>query len=320
MMLTVRDLKVSFRTEHGTVPAVDGISFDLEQGEVLGLLGESGSGKTLSLLAVMGLLNDPNAIITGSVMFKGQELIGLTPAQMAKLRGKDLAMIFQNPMAALTPVYSIGWQIAEQIRQHQKVSAKAARARAIELLHEVNIPNAGQVVDRFPHQLSGGMRQRALIAMALSGGPSLLVADEPTTALDVTVQAQIIALLKRLGREHGSSIIFITHDMGVIAEIADKVMVMYAGRIVERAATRTIFAAPQHPYTRALMDSIPALTGVIPHRLKTISGAPPGLHNLPIGCAFGPRCPRRQDRCVTRPTLAGDAAHMTACYFPELAE
>ena len=208
MMLSVSDLKVSFRTESGLVTAVDSISFDVKQGEVLGLLGESGSGKTLSLLAMMGLLVDPNVIVTGSVIFKGQELIGLSPAQMAKLRGKDLAMIFQNPMAALTPVYTIGWQIAEQIRQHQKVSAKAARARAIELLHEVNIPNAGQVVDRFPHQLSGGMRQRALIAMALSGGPSLLVADEPTTALDVTVQAQIIELLKRLGREHGSSIIF----------------------------------------------------------------------------------------------------------------
>ena len=316
-MLSVCDLKVSFRTESGLVTAVDGISFDVKQGEVLGLLGESGSGKTLSLLAMMGLLADPNVIVTGSVIFKGQELIGLSPAQMAKLRGKDLAMIFQNPMAALTPVYTIGWQIAEQIRQHQKVSAKAARTRAIELLQEVNIPNAGQVVDRFPHQLSGGMRQRALIAMALSGGPSLLVADEPTTALDVTVQAQIIELLKRLGREHGSSIIFITHDMGVIAEIADQVMVMYAGRIVERAAVKTIFAAPQHPYTRALMNSIPALTGAIPHRLQSISGAPPALHSLPSGCAFAPRCPKRHSLCINKPALRGDPDHMTACFLKE---
>ena len=313
MILQVRDLYVSFRTEQGMARVIDGVSFDVNEGEVLGIAGESGSGKTVTLLAVMGLITDPNAVISGSIKYRGRELVGLKPADMRRLRGREIAMIFQDPMTALTPVYTIGWQIAEQIRTHQSVSKKQAWTRAIDLLAEVNIPKPEEAVHRYPHQLSGGMRQRAVIAMALSCNPALLVADEPTTALDVTVQAQILDLLRKLQQSHGSAIIFITHDLGVMAELADRIMIMYAGRIVERAARAEVFAAPRHPYTRALLDSIPPLDGPRPHRLRTISGAPPSLLNLPRGCAFGPRCVHRFDACDARPALVGDA-HATACF------
>ncbi len=313
MILQVRDLHVSFRTEQGLVRAIDGVSFDVNEGEVLGIAGESGSGKTVTLLAVMGLIAGPNAVITGSIKYRGRELVGLRPADMRKLRGREIAMIFQDPMTALTPVYTIGWQIAEQIRAHQSVSKKQAWTRAIDLLAEVNIPKPDEAVHRYPHQLSGGMRQRAVIAMALSCNPALLVADEPTTALDVTVQAQILDLLRNLQKSHGSAIIFITHDLGVMAELADRIMVMYAGRIVERAGRAAVFGEPRHPYTRALLESIPPLDGPRPHRLRTISGAPPSLLNLPVGCAFGPRCVRRFSACDAKPALVGDA-HATACF------
>ena len=313
MILQVRDLYVSFRTEQGMARVIDGVSFDVKEGEVLGIAGESGSGKTVTLLAVMGLITDPNAVISGSIKYRGRELVGLKPADMRRLRGREIAMIFQDPMTALTPVYTIGWQIAEQIRTHQSVSKKQAWTRAIDLLAEVNIPKPEEAVHRYPHQLSGGMRQRAVIAMALSCNPALLVADEPTTALDVTVQAQILDLLRKLQQSHGSAIIFITHDLGVMAELADRIMIMYAGRIVERAARAEVFAAPRHPYTRALLDSIPPLDGPRPHRLRTISGAPPSLLNLPRGCAFGPRCVHRFADCDARPALVGDA-HATACF------
>ena len=313
-MLSVRDLRVSFRTEQGLLQAIDGVSFDVGEGEILGVVGESGSGKTVSLLAVMGLINDPNAVIEGSIKYRGRELVGLRPSEMRKLRGREIAMIFQDPMTALTPVYTIGWQIAEQILAHEKISKAAARQRAIDLLAEVNIPNPEEAVDRYPHQLSGGMRQRAVIAMALSCNPALLVADEPTTALDVTVQAQILDLVRKLQRNHKSAIVFITHDMGVIAEIADRVMVMYGGRVVERGSKRDLFLNPQHPYTRALLDSIPPLEGKRPRRLRSIPGSTPSIYDDFPGCCFAPRCPRRFDKCAAKPELIG-TSHAAACFL-----
>ncbi len=316
-MLEVKDLRVSFRTEQGLMRAIEGVSFDVVEGEILGVVGESGSGKTVSLLAVMGLINDPNAVIEGSIRFRGRELVGLPQSQMRHFSGREIAMIFQDPMTAMTPVYTIGWQIAEQIMAHEKIGAAKARARAIDLLAEVNIPNPAEAVDRYPHQLSGGMRQRAVIAMALSCNPALLVADEPTTALDVTVQAQILDLVRKLRKNHKSAIVFITHDMGVIAEIADRVMVMYAGRIVERGTKRDLFLDPRHPYTQALLDSIPPLTGERPKRLKSIPGSPPSLLDRLPGCAFGPRCPVRFEQCSNQPELSG-ASHGAACFHVTL--
>ncbi len=313
MMLSVRDLKVSFRTEDGLVRAIDGVSFDLAEGEILGVVGESGSGKTVSLLAVMGLITDPNATIEGSIRYKGRELIGLPAKELRRLRGNEIAMIFQDPMTALTPVYTIGWQIAEQIRAHQNISKAKALDRVEELLAEVNFPNPREAMSRYPHQLSGGMRQRAVIAMALSCNPALLVADEPTTALDVTVQAGILDLVRKLRATHNSAVVFITHDMGVVSELADRVMVMYAGRVVERGSRSALFADPRHPYTRALLGSIPPLTGEKPRRLPAIPGSPPSLLRLPQGCAFGPRCPLRYEACIAEKPALGDGLHAAAC-------
>jgi peptide/nickel transport system ATP-binding protein len=314
-LLEVRDLRVSFRTERGLLRAVDGISFRVDTHEIVGVVGESGSGKTVSLMSVMGLIADPNAVIEGSILYKGTELVGLSRRALRSVRGSEIAMIFQDPMTALTPVYTIGWQIEEQIRAHRNVSHRQARRRAVELLGEVGIPDPESTVDRFPHELSGGMRQRAFIAMALSCDPSLLIADEPTTALDVTVQAQILELLKKLRRDFGSSIILVTHDLGVVADIADRVMVMYAGRIVERASKREAFALPWHPYTWGLHDSIPPLRGPRPHRLPSIPGSPPSLTSLPPGCAFAPRCAYRFEKCAERPLLEGHDGHEVACHL-----
>jgi len=311
-LLQVRDLRVRFDTERGWLTAVDGVSFELAAGEVLGVVGESGSGKSVTLMSVLGLLG-ANAQVEGSVRFQGRELVGLPAAELQALRGGKLAMVFQDPMTALTPVYSIGWQIVEQIRVHTTLSRAAARARAIELLAAVGLPGPAAQFDRYPHQLSGGMRQRAVIAMALSCNPALLIADEPTTALDVTVQAQILALLERLRRELGLAVVLITHDMGVVAELADRVMVMYAGRVVERGSARELFDQPWHPYTWGLLGSIPPLTGPRPRRLPSIPGAPPPLHDLPTGCAFAPRCACREARCDVRPTLVGAGGHDAAC-------
>jgi peptide/nickel transport system ATP-binding protein len=316
VLLEVRDLSVSFRTELGLVRAVDNISFSVGQREILGVVGESGSGKTVSLMSIMGLISDPNAVIEGSIRYKGRELRGLAKRELRSIRGREIAMIFQDPMTALTPVYTIGWQICEQLQAHNRISNRAARQRAIELLDAVGIANPAVAVDRFPHQLSGGMRQRAFIAMALSCNPSLLIADEPTTALDVTVQAQILELLQRLRRDFNSSIILITHDMGVVAQIADRVMVMYAGRIVERGTTRELFTQPWHPYTWGLHDSIPPMETAKPHRLPSIPGAPPSLLHLPAGCAFAPRCRFRFAACGQRPGLAGAGGHEAACFIP----
>ncbi|MBZ9756520.1 ABC transporter ATP-binding protein [Mesorhizobium sp. ESP6-5] len=314
MILSVRDLRVSFRTDDGLVRAIDGVSFDLAESEILGVVGESGSGKTVSLLAVMGLITDPNAIIEGSIRYKGRELVGLPPRELRHLRGNEIAMIFQDPMTALTPVYTIGWQIAEQIRAHRNVSKTKAMERVEELLAEVNFPNPREAMSRYPHQLSGGMRQRAVIAMALSCNPALLVADEPTTALDVTVQAGILDLVRKLRATHKSAVVFITHDMGVVSELADRVMVMYAGRIVERGSRTELFSDPRHPYTRALLGSIPPLTGAKPRRLPAIPGSPPSLLRLPQGCAFGPRCPVGYEPCLTRKPELGAATHAAACF------
>ena len=316
-LLEVRDLRIGFRTPRGPIQAISGISFDIREREILGVVGESGSGKTISLMAVMGLINDPNATITGSIRFRGRELFGLSHKEMRALRGREIAMIFQDPMTALTPVHSIGWQIAEQIRAHEAVDKATARRRAIDLLASVGIANPAETVDRYPHQLSGGMRQRAVIAMALSCRPALLIADEPTTALDVTVQAQILELIGKLRSDLGSAIIFITHDMGVIAEVADRIMVMYGGRIVERSAKRDLFLAPRHPYTRALLKSIPAIAGDRPRRLTSIPGSPPLLYSMPAGCAFAPRCPSRFADCAAVPPLTGAKGHDTACFLPE---
>ena len=316
-LLVVENLCVSFRSEDGLVRAVDNVSFQVERGEIVGLVGESGSGKSQTLLAIMGLINSPNAEVSGSIRFMGQELIGLRRRALDAIRGRQVAMIFQDPMTALTPVHTIGDQIVEQLRAHDAVGRQAARARAVELLDAVGIPSPARAVDRYPHQLSGGMRQRAVIAMALSCNPALLVADEPTTALDVTVQAQILELIGRLREDFGSSVILVTHDLGVVAEVADRVMVMYAGRIAEEGTKREVFTQPLHPYTWGLFASIPPIEGARPDRLSAIPGAPPSLAALPPGCAFRPRCSYAHEACLERPALQGSGAHQAACVLPE---
>jgi oligopeptide/dipeptide ABC transporter ATP-binding protein len=316
-LLEVRDLKVSFRTEDGVIPAVDGVSLSLSEGETLGIVGESGSGKSVTMMSVMRLINDPNARFEGEVVYKGRDLMKLTRDQIREIRGSGIAMIFQDPMTSLNPVYRIGWQIAEQIRAHEPISKQAAHARAVELLTAVGIPNAAQRVNDYPHQFSGGMRQRVMIAMAISCHPDILIADEPTTALDVTIQAQILSLIRKLRDDFGTAVVLITHDMGVVADLADRIAVMYAGRIVEQGDRRDVFYDAQHPYTWGLLGSIARLDRPKPRRLSTIPGLPPSLLRLPEGCAFGPRCAHRFDRCDERPALlakVGDG-HLDACHL-----
>jgi len=316
-LLEVRDLKVSFRTEDGLIQAVDGVSLSLSEGETLGIVGESGSGKSVTMMSVMRLINDPNAHFEGEVVYKGRDLMKLTRDQMREIRGSGIAMIFQDPMTLLNPVYRIGWQIAEQIQAHEQISKRAARARAVELLTAVGIPHAAERVDNYPHQFSGGMRQRVMIAMAISCNPDLLIADEPTTALDVTIQAQILSLIRKLKNDFGTAVVLITHDMGVVADLADKIAVMYAGRIVEQGDRRDVFYDAQHPYTWGLLGSIARLDRPKPRRLSTIPGLPPSLLRLPPGCAFGDRCAHRFDRCDERPALlakVGDG-HLDACHL-----
>jgi peptide/nickel transport system ATP-binding protein len=316
-LLEVRDLKVSFRTEDGTVKAVDGVSLEVAEGETLGIVGESGSGKSVTMMSVMRLINDPNMRVEGEVIYKGRDLMKLSQDQIREIRGPGIAMIFQDPMTSLNPVYRVGWQIAEQIRAHEKVSAKAAHGRAIDLLRAVGIPHAQERVDDYPHQFSGGMRQRVMIAMAVSCNPDLLIADEPTTALDVTIQAQILELIKKLRDDFGTSVVLITHDMGVVADIADRVAVMYAGRVVEQGSLRSVFYDAEHPYTWGLLGSIARLDRPRPRRLTAIKGTPPSLIHLPQGCAFGPRCPYRFDQCTEVPRLEDRLGHghLDACHL-----
>ena len=316
-LLDVRNLHVEFRTEDGVAQAVDDISLTVSPGEIVGIVGESGSGKTVSMLAIMRLIRDPNATIRGEAFFRGSDLLTLSKSRIRSVRGREIAMIFQDPMTALTPVYTVGWQIAEQIQAHAQVSDAEARTRTIELLTEVGIANAGRRIDDYPHQFSGGMRQRVMIAMALSCNPALLIADEPTTALDVTIQAQILELLRRLRDDHGSAIVLITHDMGVVADIAERVAVMYAGRVVEEAPKSSLFRNPQHPYTWGLLESVPRVDRPRLRRLVAIPGAPPSPLSPLEGCRFAPRCPHRFDRCATRPDLVerSEPGHKDACHL-----
>jgi peptide/nickel transport system ATP-binding protein/oligopeptide transport system ATP-binding protein len=317
-LLEVKDLSVHFATEDGVVRAVDGVSFELERGKVLGIVGESGSGKSVTAMTVMGLTRDVNARFGGEVNYEGRNLLELSDSEMQNYRGNEIGMIFQDPMTSLNPVYRIGEQIVEAIQIHDKVGRRTAHQRAVELLRQVGIPNPESRVDDFPHQFSGGMRQRAMIAMALSCNPSILIADEPTTALDVTIQAQIVELISTLKDDFNSAVIMITHDLGVVADIADEILVMYAGRVVERAATRDLFYDPQMPYTWGLLGSIPRLDRPRPDRLHSITGAPPSLINLPQGCKFRPRCPHAFEKCFEEPGLENRVetpGHLDRCWL-----
>jgi oligopeptide/dipeptide ABC transporter ATP-binding protein len=302
-LLAVRDLRVGFATEGGLVQAVDGVSFDVQPGEVVAIVGESGSGKSVTAQTIMGLTRSKNARIEGSVELDGTELVEASDAEMRLLRGERVSMIFQDPMTSFNPVYRLGRQIAEAMQAHGDVSKSQARERAIELFDAVGIPDAERRVDDYPHEFSGGMRQRAMIAMALALEPELLIADEPTTALDVTIQAQILRLIEQLNRERNLATILITHDLGVVAEVADRVLVMYAGRVVEQGTLDDIFYDPQHPYTWGLLGSLTRLDQPRPERLPQIKGAPPSLLELPQGCPFRPRCPHEFAKCVELPGL-----------------
>jgi len=318
-LLEVSDLKVEFPTRRGTLVAVDGISFSIAPGEVLGVVGESGAGKSLTGMAIIGLLEPPGRVAAGEIRLEGERIDRLPPERMRRVRGRRIGAIFQDPLTSLNPLYTIGAQLVETILTHLDLGRAAARRRAIELLGEVGIPAPEARLDHYPHQFSGGMRQRVVIALALAAGPRLVIADEPTTALDVSIQAQIIALLKRLAREHGTAVMLITHDMGVIAETADRVAVMYAGRIAEIGPVRAVIHAPRHPYTAGLMGSIPRIAagaGTLRGRLAQIEGSMPRLNAIPRGCAFNPRCPRRFDRCLAeRPEPLRFEAGQVACWL-----
>src|SRR5947209_8843798 len=323
-LLSIRDLAVEFRTDDGTVHAVDGISYDVFPGETLGIVGESGSGKSVSTMALLGLIpQPPGRIASGTAMFKGRDLLTLSPRELREFRGDEVAMVFQDPMTSLNPVLKIGYQLGEAIKTHYpKVSDDDVKARVVELLRLVGVPNPDQRVNQYPHEFSGGMRQRAMIAMSIANSPSLLIADEPTTALDVTIQAQVLEVLKTVQQETHAATILITHDLGIVAELCDRVLVMYAGKIVEHGDVHTIFQNPRHPYTIGLMDSLPKLTED-EEWLRPILGQPPSLINRPSGCAFHPRCFLSQVRIPCReevPPLRGPDVgdeHITACHFAE---
>jgi peptide/nickel transport system ATP-binding protein len=316
-LLEVRDLEVRFTTDDGVVRAVDGVSYSVDAGRSLGIVGESGSGKSVSNLTVLGLTRATNASFNGEVLFEGRDLLKLSEEEMREIRGQQIAMIFQDPLSSLHPFYRVGAQLVEAVRTHHKVSKAAARDKAIESLQLVGIPEPKSRVDAYPHEFSGGMRQRAMIAMALINEPQLLIADEPTTALDVTVQAQILELIERLQNETGTAVIMITHDLGVVAEVTDEIAVMYAGRVIERASTTELFAAPQHPYTWGLLRSIPRLDTPRDEELVPIEGRPPSLIQRPSGCAFHPRCPFvREAHKRVDPQLepvSGNPDHSVAC-------
>jgi oligopeptide/dipeptide ABC transporter ATP-binding protein len=318
-LLDVSELKVGFQTEDGVVRAVDGVSFDVARGEVLAIVGESGCGKSVTAQTLLGLTRSPNARIEGRVDYDGRDLVAASEAEMQKIRGDEIAMVFQDPMTSLNPVYRVGDQIAEAIQAHRDISDGEAIEQATELLRSVGIPNPDQRVRNYPHEFSGGMRQRAMIAMALALEPDLLIADEPSTALDVTIQAQILRLLEQLNRDRELSVIIITHDLGVVAEIADRVLVMYAGRVVEEGTLDEIFYDPQHPYTWGLLGSLTRLDRPPPDRLPQISGLPPSLLNPPEGCHFRPRCPHEFNQCLKVPPLKARIPeapeHMDRCWL-----
>jgi peptide/nickel transport system ATP-binding protein len=314
-LLEVKDLVVEFPTRRGTLRAVDGISFNIEAGEVLGVVGESGAGKSMTGAAIIGLLEPPGRIAGGEVWLGGRRIDNLSLDQMRHVRGKEIGAVFQDPLTSLNPLYTVGRQIMETVRAHLNVSESEARDRAVRLLEETGIPAARERIDHYPHQFSGGMRQRVVIALALAAEPKLIVADEPTTALDVSIQAQIITLLKRLCKDHGAAVMLVTHDMGVIAETADRVAVMYAGRIAEIGPVAEVIHKPQHPYTVGLMGSIPDLE-TERERLTQIDGAMPRLNAIPTGCAFNPRCPKVMDRCrIDLPPLVRADKTFAACWL-----
>ncbi len=318
-VLDVKDLRVRFETHHGNVQAVNGVSFSLEEGETLGLVGESGSGKSVTNLAVMGLTPSPPGVVEAEHVKLGErDLLQLSPRELRRVRGNEVSMIFQDPMTSLNPLLSVNRQLTEVLEVHKGLSHREARKLCIEGLADVGIPEPDVRIDAFPHELSGGMRQRVMIAMALLCKPKVLIADEPTTALDVTIQAQILELMGRLQEQHGTAIILITHDLGVVAGMADRVNVMYAGCLVEAATTSELYTAPAHPYTRGLLRSVPTLHGDHSQELSSIPGQPPDLADLPAGCAFAPRCPRVEDQCLqTAPPLreSTDATRQSACFF-----
>jgi oligopeptide transport system ATP-binding protein len=318
-LLEVDDLQVEFRTRDGVAKAVNGVSYSLDEGETLAVLGESGSGKSVTALAVMGILDSPPGFVTGgAVRFRGQDLLSLPEDERRAYRGRNIAMVFQDALSALNPVFPVGWQIGEMFRVHEGMSKKDARGRVIELMERVRIPAARERVDDYPHQFSGGMRQRIMIAMAIALDPDVLIADEPTTALDVTVQAQIMELLRDLQRERKMGLILITHDLGVVADVADKISVMYAGRIMEKAVVGEIYARPSHPYTKGLLESIPRVD-LKGQDLSAIRGLPPSLTRIPTGCEFHPRCPYAQDICrEKRPALLEVVpGRFSACHFAQ---
>ena len=318
-LLDVRDLQVSFATEDGLVRAVDGVSFTLDRGEVVAIVGESGSGKSVTVMTLMGLTRSPNARFAGSARLRGGDLVTASEDELERVRGKEIAMIFQDPISSLSPVMRIGDQIAEQIRAHEKVSKAEALDRAVGLMERVGIPRARDRVRSYPHEFSGGMRQRVMIAMALSLSPGVLIADEPTTALDVTIQAQILKEIKQLSGESDSGVIFVTHDLGVVADIADRVLVMYSGRLVEQGTLDEIFYDPQHPYTWGLMGSVTRVDRDPPKRLPAIPGQPPSLLRVPEGCHFRPRCPHAFDPCrqvpPLEPRLPASLDHLDRCWL-----
>jgi peptide/nickel transport system ATP-binding protein len=320
-VLRVRDLTTKFFTKSGTVNAVNGVSFDLRRGERMAVVGESGSGKSVMTMSLLGLVSYPGRIVSGDVEFNGRSIVGLSPKEMNRIRGKEAAMVFQDPMSSLNPVLNIESQIVPPIVRHLGLSHREARQRALELLQQVGIPDGESRLCSYPHELSGGMRQRVLIAIALSCKPDLLLADEPTTALDVTIQAQIVALLRRMAEETGAAVVFVTHDLGLVARFAQKVAVMYGGRIVEYGDVQSIYRDPQHPYTRALLESVPPLSGPRLERLHQIDGAPPDLKSDSPGCPFAPRCPLVTSICVAElPGLTERGpGHIAACWVTETA-
>jgi peptide/nickel transport system ATP-binding protein len=318
-LLEVNDLKIRFKTSQSKAAIVNGISFRVNPGETLGVVGESGCGKSLTSLSILSLLGR-NAVVEGGISFNGKDLLQLSEKEMRKVRGNDISMIFQEPMTSLNPLQKIGRQIAEPIVRHRSMSKSAIRERVIELLNEVGIPRPDEIYESYPHELSGGMRQRIMIAIALACSPKMIIADEPTTALDVTIQAQILQLMKRISEEHGTSFMLITHDLGVVAELCDRVIVMYAGEIVEEADVRTLFASPKHPYTIGLMKSMPDISQT-KDRLEPIPGSVPAVDQMPEGCRFAPRCAWRMDICSAEPALLPvSGQHTCRCWLVEEGE